>query len=128
MLSYCFQVLAPELQLLKCKCKIYEHSFSPYINLQLSFVFPQVKLTQGKKSDLLETTVLRGSTIYGIFPKLYSVADPDLQLRRGPGYNLLPQSAFLPPVISSFYIQTKKGPPPPATPLDPTLVLELLCY
>ena len=70
MLFWCFLVLALELQLLKCECKVHEHSFSPYINLQLPFVFLQVKLIQGKKSGLLETTGLRGSAICGIFPKL----------------------------------------------------------
>ena len=34
---------------------------------------------------------------------LYTVADPDFKLRRGPSFNLLAQPAFLPSVISSFF-------------------------
>ena len=52
----------------------------------------------------------------------FSVADPDFELRRGPGFNLLAQPAFLPSVISSFFTQNKGGPGPPrALPLDPPL-------
>ena len=38
-----------------------------------------------------------------------SVADPDLQLRRGPSFHLLGQPFFLPLVISSFFTQNKEG-------------------
>ena len=37
------------------------------------------------------------------------VADPDFELRRGPESILLPQAAFLPSVISSFFTQNKKS-------------------
>ena len=37
------------------------------------------------------------------------VADPHLELRRGSGFVLLAQLAFLPPVISSFFTQNKGG-------------------
>ena len=37
------------------------------------------------------------------------MTDLDLELRRGPGYDLLAQSAFLPSVISSFFTQKKGG-------------------
>ena len=47
----------------------------------------------------------------------YSAADPDIELRRGPGSILLAQPAFLPSVISSFVTQNKEegrsGPPGP---------------
>ena len=45
------------------------------------------------------------------------MGDPDLELRRGPGYNWLAQSAFLPSVISSFFTENKGegiGPPGPS--------------
>ena len=38
-----------------------------------------------------------------------SVADPDFELRRGPGFGLLALPAFLPSVISSFFTQNKGG-------------------
>ena len=43
------------------------------------------------------------------------VADPDFQLRWGPGFGLLALQAFLPSVISSFFTQNKGvgGPGPP---------------
>ena len=41
------------------------------------------------------------------------VADPDFELRRGPGYILLAHQAFLPSIISSFFTQNKEGPGPP---------------
>ena len=44
------------------------------------------------------------------------VADPDFELRRGPGFNLLAQPAFLLSVVSSVFAQN--GDPP----LDPPLV------
>ena len=51
-----------------------------------------------------------------------TVADPDFELRRGPGFNLLAQPAFLPSVISSFSTQNKEGARAPrAPPLDPPL-------
>ena len=51
-----------------------------------------------------------------------SVADPDFALRRGPGFNLLAQLAFLPSVISSFLAQNKvEARAPRAPPLDPPL-------
>ena len=34
-------------------------------------------------------------------------ADPDSELRRGPCFTLLAQPPFLPPVMSSFFTQTK---------------------
>ena len=40
------------------------------------------------------------------------VADPDFQLRWGPGFGLLALPAFLPSVISSFFTQNKGGPGP----------------
>ena len=47
-----------------------------------------------------------------IFPndtemKCKPVADPDFEVRRGPGSILLAQPAFLPSVISSFFTQNK---------------------
>ena len=48
-----------------------------------------------------------------------ALADPDLELRVGPGFILLALLAFLPPVISSFFTQNKElgggrvGPPGP---------------
>ena len=52
------------------------------------------------------------------------VADPDFELRWGPGFGLLALSAFLPSVISSFFTQNKGGRgarSPWAPPLDPPL-------
>ena len=51
------------------------------------------------------------------------VADPDFELRRGPGSILLPQAAFLPSVISSFFTQNKKKVVRVGerAPLDPSL-------
>ena len=37
------------------------------------------------------------------------VADPDFELRWGPGFGLLALPAFLPSVISSFFTQNKGG-------------------
>ena len=51
-----------------------------------------------------------------------TVADPDFELRRGPGFNLLVQLAFLPSVISPFLTQNKEGARAPRAPsLDPPL-------
>ena len=56
------------------------------------------------------------------------LADPDLELRVGPGFILLALLAFLPPVISSFFTQNKErgaggeGGSPGAPPLDLSLV------
>ena len=55
----------------------------------------------------------------------FSVADPDFELRRGPGFNLLAQPAFLLSVISSFFTQNKGGPLLQAPPLDLQLLLVL---
>ena len=44
------------------------------------------------------------------------MADPDFELRRGPGFNLLAQPAFLPSVISSFFTQNKGGGGPCPSP------------
>ena len=56
-----------------------------------------------------------------------SVADPDFELRWGPGFGLLALPAFLPSVISSFFTQNKwgggGGRAPWAPPLDPPLQL-----
>ena len=43
------------------------------------------------------------------------MADPDLELRRGPGFFLLTLPSFLPSVITSFFTQNKgeRGPPRP---------------
>ena len=50
------------------------------------------------------------------------MADPDFVLRRGPGFNLLAQPAFLSSVISSFFAQNKVEARAPRTPpLDPPL-------
>ena len=49
------------------------------------------------------------------------VANPDLELRRGPGYNLLAQLAFLSSVSSPFFTPNKGGGAGPAPPLDPSL-------
>ena len=38
-----------------------------------------------------------------------AVADPDFELRWGPGFGLLALPAFLPSVISSFFTQNKRG-------------------
>ena len=50
-----------------------------------------------------------------------SVADSDLELRRGPGLDLLALLAFFPSVISSFFLPKIKGVGrvPRAPPLDP---------
>ena len=57
-----------------------------------------------------------------------SVADPDFELRRGPGFILLAQLAFLPSVISSFFTQNKRGAQAPrAPPLDPPLLIIQVC-
>ena len=55
-----------------------------------------------------------------------SVADPDFELRWGPGFGLLALPPFLPSVISSFFTQNKRGEgkgarAPWAPPLDPPL-------
>ena len=44
--------------------------------------------------------------------KTTSVADPDFELRRGPGLSLLAQPAFLLSVISSFLPKIREGPGP----------------
>ena len=52
------------------------------------------------------------------------VADPDFELRWGPGFGLLALPAFLPSVISSFLTQNKGGgggQAPWVPPLDPPL-------
>ena len=50
------------------------------------------------------------------------VADPDLELRGGPGFDLLTLLAFIPSVISSFFTQNKVDAwGPRAPPLDPPL-------
>ena len=56
-------------------------------------------------------------------PRIISVADPDFELRRGPGFNLLAQPALLPSIISSFFTRNKGGGGHPAPPLDPPLNL-----
>ena len=44
---------------------------------------------------------------------MYTVADPDFELRWGPGFILLALPALLPSVISSFFTQNKGlGPLP----------------
>ena len=48
------------------------------------------------------------------------MADPDFELRRGPGFILLVQLAFLPSVISSFFTQNKEGGPPGPSPRSAT--------
>ena len=46
----------------------------------------------------------------GILQKYYlSEAEPDLELKRRPSFNLLAQPAFLPSVISSLFTQNKEG-------------------
>ena len=52
-----------------------------------------------------------------------AVADPDFELRRGPGSILLAQPAFLPSVISSFFpnIRREGGGGCRVPPLDPPL-------
>ena len=55
------------------------------------------------------------------------MADPHLEQRRGPSFDLLARLAFFPSVISSFFTQNKKeggtGPPGPQAPsLDLPLV------
>ena len=48
--------------------------------------------------------------------------DPDFKLRRGPGFILLAQPAFLPSVVSSFFTQNKREAWSPwAPPLGPPL-------
>ena len=48
------------------------------------------------------------------------MADPEqFELRRGPGFNLLAQPAFLLSVISSFFTQNKAGRGPPLDALGP---------
>ena len=52
-----------------------------------------------------------------------SVADPDFELRWGPGFGLLALPALLPSVISSFFTQNKGGGGGPWAPsLDPPLL------
>ena len=53
---------------------------------------------------------------------LYSVADPDFELRWGPDFGLLALPTFLPSIISSFFTQNNGGSLW-APPLDPPLVL-----
>ena len=48
-----------------------------------------------------------------------SVADPDFELRWGPGFGLLALLTFLPSVISSFFTQNK-GEGGTWTPLGPS--------
>ena len=48
------------------------------------------------------------------------MADPDFELRLGPGFGLLALPAFLPSVISSFFTQNKDGGGG-AAPLGPSL-------
>ena len=45
----------------------------------------------------------------------------NLELRRGPGYNLLAQLAFLSSVSAPFFTPNKGGQAPLAPPLDPSL-------
>ena len=49
-----------------------------------------------------------------------AVTDPDFELRRGPGFNLLVQPAFFPLVISSIFTQNKGGGPPGPSPRSAT--------
>ena len=57
------------------------------------------------------------------------MADPDSELRRGLGFNLLAQLAFLPSVISSFFTRNKEGGAAPrAPPLDPPLKTRLYIF
>ena len=76
---------------------------------------------------VLERNLL-SSTSLGYFPRMLwnfrmgIVADPDFELRRGPGSILLAQPAFLPSVISCFFFQNKGGRRAPRSrPLDPPL-------
>ena len=57
-----------------------------------------------------------------------SVADPDFELRRGPGSVLLTEPGFLPSVISSFFTQNREGGgwAPGAPPLDPPLCVYIV--
>ena len=48
-----------------------------------------------------------------------SVVDPDFELRRGPGFNLLAQTVLLLSVISSFFTQNMEGAWPPRAPRPP---------
>ena len=57
--------------------------------------------------------------------RLRPVADPDFELRWGPGFGLLVLPAFVPSVISSFFTQNKGGRAPWAPPLDPPLKTDL---
>ena len=57
---------------------------------------------------------------------MQAVADPDFELRWGPGFGLLALTAFLPSVISSFFTQKKGGAMSPAPPLDMPLCKEYL--
>ena len=45
-----------------------------------------------------------------------TVADPDLELRGGPGLDFLALLAFFPSVISSFFLPKISPPPPPPGP------------
>ena len=51
-----------------------------------------------------------------------SVTNPDFELRRGAGFILLAQLAFLPSVISSFFTQNKRR----GALLDPPLQLSIV--
>ena len=77
-------------------------------------------------------TILQGSTLStGRNGKCeYTVADPDLELRKGGGggggggLDLLALLAFFPSAISSFFIQNKgaRARAPRVLPLDPPLI------
>ena len=61
----------------------------------------------------------RPATLYVV----YQVVDPDLELKGGPGFDLLTPLAFLPSVRFFIFLTPKKeGRSPRAPPLDPPLV------
>ena len=61
-------------------------------------------------------TVINNSSLRQLLP----VADPDFELRRGPGLSLLAKPAFLPSVVSSSFFTQNKGEGG-GPPLDPPL-------
>ena len=69
---------------------------------------------------ILESSIRSDSSTFNETISI-AVADPEFKLRRGPGFSLLAQPAFLPSVISSFFTQRGGGRASRAPPLNPPL-------
>ena len=67
------------------------------------FRLNEVSLNYARNNLLLH------NAMYNALFRNSAVADPDFELRRGSGFNLLAQPAFLPSVISSFFTQNTWG-------------------